>query len=513
MVNISENYSAETPNSLFKLALDAAADGVVITDVNGNIIWVNPAYETLTGYSLQEVTGNNPRLLKSGKQDPSFYKDLWDTISSGNIWHGELWNKRKDQVLYLEEQSITPVQNNEGIVTHYIAIKRDITKQHQLQSQLNQAQRIEAIDKLTAGIAHNFNNKLASILGYAELAVEEAEQYSNEDLIDYLQEISIAGKLARDLIRQMMAFSRNDINEVQSVNVVDVIKESIKILNSTLPSSVKLLTQLDNVPTVSVNPVSLHQMILNLVINSAEAIDGEGVITISVHKERITDKTCSSCHENVDGHFIALSIHDTGKGIGLKNMENIFLPFFTTREREGSTGMGLSALHGMLHDQQGHIFVESIVGEYTEFKLLLPEEDLSISDDLTNKIDQKVEQKIDKKIHILIVDDEASVANVLAEIIRHYNYDVTVETNSKNALINFSKNPDIYDLIITDKDMPDLTGIDLAKSVTDIKTNVPVILITGYNKDSISEDLDSIKVVLSKPFETEELIDNIKKLI
>jgi len=503
----------EAPISLFKLALEAAADAVVITDTKGSVVWVNPAFEVLTGYLMQDVKGQNPRLLKSGKQNSSYYKNLWETISVGQVWSGELWNKRKDGSVYLEEQSITPVKNDAGKITHFIGIKRDISKQYKLQNQLNMAQRIEAIANLTAGVAHNFNNKLASILGYAELAVEEAEQYSNEDLIDYLQEISVAGKLARDLVRQMMAFSQNDINEIQSIDLVDVIKESIKVLSSTLPSAVKIFTKLDNVPKVNVDPVRLHQMILSLVVNSSEAMDGKGVVTIGVNKQSIKDTICNSCHENIKGSFIVLYIHDTGKGIQEKDMEKLFLPFFTTRESEGGTGMGLSALHGMLHDQQGHVLVDSVAGQYTEFKLLFPEKEQVINDAQINVSDQKIKQTADREKHIMIVDDEEPVANVLSEIIRHYDYKVTVETNSKKALIKFSNNPDIYDLIITDKDMPHLTGVELASSINSINKNVPVILITGYNKDSISENADGIKMILSKPFETTELIESIRKLV
>ena len=230
------------------------------------------------------------------------------------------------------------------------------------------------------------------------------------------------------------------------------------------------------------------------------------VMTEEEFVEEVTDKICSSCHKNMNGDFMTLSIHDNGKGIDSKDIENIFLPFFTTREREGGTGMGLSVLHGLLHDQQGHVLVDSIAGQYTEFKLLLAEEKLVIRD-------QEINQKVGRNIHIMIVDDEVPVGNVLAEILKHYDFEVTVETDSKQALINFNKHPDRYDLIITDKEMPNLTGIELAKLINDIKNNVPVILITGYGKDSVNENVESIKAILSKPFETMELIGNIRKLI
>ncbi|RDH85700.1 MAG: hypothetical protein DIZ80_01885 [endosymbiont of Galathealinum brachiosum] len=509
------NTENEESIDLFKQALEATADGVVITHGNGNILWVNHAYERLTGYSLSEVKGVNPRILKSGKQDPVFYKDLWSTISSGKVWNGELWNKRKDHSLYLEEQSITPVLNESGAVTHYIAIKRDVTNQFQLQNQLNKAQRIEAIGNLTAGVAHNFNNKLASILGYAELANEEVQQYSNEELIDYLNEIMVAGKLARDLVRQMMSFSRNDIHEIKSVQLSEVIKSTVKILSSTLPSSVKILTQLHDVPDVSVDPVRMHQMILSLAVNSSDAMDGKGVIIIGVYEESVKSEMCNSCHETFYGDYVVLTVQDTGKGISSEDIEKIFLPFFTTRQNEGGTGMGLSALHGMIHDQKGHVQVESTLGQSTELKLYLP-----VAHTATGNIEVNTEESqnaIDKNvkehISIMVVDDEASVANVLAEILRHYGYYIEVETNSKSALIKFSENPSKYDLLITDKEMPHLDGIELSRLVSDINKSVPVLLMSGHSSEKDEHYSENIKTVLTKPFETTELIEVIKNII
>lgn len=245
--------------SLFKLALEAADDGVVITDINGFIQWVNPAYENMTGYSLDEVRGKHTRILKSGKQDSAFYKKLWGTISAGNVWKGELWNKRKDDTTYLEQQSITPFQDGIGKIAHYIAIKRDITNQHNLINQLNMARRMDAIVQLTAGVAHNFNNKLATILGNVELVHEEAEQYSNEYLDDCLQEISIAAKDARDLVVSMMAFSHDDVNEIKPVDLLPAMNEITKSISNSLPLDVKLTTQFSVVPEVNVDPVRLYQ--------------------------------------------------------------------------------------------------------------------------------------------------------------------------------------------------------------------------------------------------------------
>jgi PAS domain S-box-containing protein len=511
MNDMHKDVDTDEPVELFKKALEATADGVVITDINGSIIWVNNAYESLTGYTLAEVKGKNLRLLKSGKQDPSFYRELWDTISAGRVWHGELWNKRKDSELYLEEQSITPVKDDNGDIVRFIAIKRNITNQYKLQNQLSKAQRIEAIAKLTAGVAHNFNNKLASILGYVELSLEEAEQYSNEDLTDYLQEITIAGKLARDLVRQMMAFSRNDVNDIQSVDLVDIIKNTIKIISSTLPSSIKTISQLKETPAIHGDPIMLHQMLVSLVVNSSDAMDGDGVITFGLDTAVIENEICNSCNETVNGEYVVLSVSDTGKGIKASDIDNIFIPFYTTHEFEGGTGMGLSAFHGMLHDQKGHVVVESVVGEYTTFKLYFP---ICVDTNDVQTTGVSNSSSLDpNSTCILIVDDEEPVANVLAEILRHYNYEVVVETNSKSALKLYSNNPNKFDLILTDKDMPYIDGFEFSNSIFEINKEVPIILMTGHDIVLLNYNSNNIKMTLTKPFETTELIKAIKNIL
>lgn len=509
------SFGAES--DLFKQALEAAADAVVITDKKGDIIWVNQAFETLTGYTADEVLEKNPRLLKSNKQAPGFYKDLWSTISAGQVWHGELWNRRKNSEMYLEGQSITPVKNSAGKITHYIAIKRNITNQYQLQNQLNMAQRIEAIGKLTGGVAHNFNNKLATILGYAELASEEAEQYSNFELTDYLKEISIAGKLARDLVRQMMAFSRNDINKIELVDLSEVIKSTVKILSSTLPSSIKIMTRIQNLPMLRADPIRLHQILLSLAINASEAMNCRGVIIIGSHTEQVNDCTCHSCNQSFSGEYVVITIHDAGKGIKLGDIEKIFFPFFTTKEFEGGTGMGLAALHGMLHDQHGHVVVDSKVGEFTLFNIYLPVDEKSniFQEKHDDYIDshKNTDHKLTKPCHILVVDDELAVANVLAELLRNMGYEVSVETNSKKAMALYFDDYKKFNLIITDNSMPFMTGIELSEAIYEVNKQCPVILMTGSISESIDYKPSNIKAILTKPFETIELNTLIKSII
>lgn len=504
----NKKYNDEMPD-LFESALSSINDGVFITDANGNIKWVNHAFEAYTGYSIDELINKNISILKSDKHSPEFYKTLWDTILRENCWKGEIWNKRKDGVLFLEEQSITPVKDHNSCITHFIAINRDITEQKKMYVQVNNARRIEAIGQLTAGVAHNFNNKLASVLGFADLALDEIKQYDNDELNDSINEIITAGKFARDLVKQMMAFSITTPSDPKPVDLHLAISQAVKTISSTLPAEVQVLTKLNSVPLVVVDPVRLHQMLISLAVNAYEAMSNKGELVFSSGISSFDENHCNSCHDVISGEYVFVSIRDTGKGILDKDFENIFMPFFTTRQYDGGTGMGLSALHGMLHDMGGHVLVDSVVGEFTEFKLLFPVPGMA-EDNLTEINDSDIKHdKFKKIVNILIVDDDESIVNFMFELLSLNNYQVTRETSSNKALKIFSDAPHEFDLLITDQSMPQLSGTELVKLIHEIRYDLPVILMTGYGESKFSSESENIHSILSKPFETEELLKKI----
>ncbi len=495
---------------LLMTALAATTDGIVITDREGNIEWINSAYEKLTGYKLDEIKGENHRFLSSGKQGAAFYKSLWETILSGNTWRGELWNKNRQGKIYFEEQSITPVKNAKGEVTHFVAIKRNVTEQHHLQKQVNIARRIDAVSQLTAGVAHNFNNKLASILGFADLALEDVKQYNNSDLEDSLSEIIIAGKKARDLVRQMMAFSVTEPSKPKNIDIALVIQDVAKFMMSTLPASISVQVDMPDELFVNIDPVRLHQMLMNLTLNASEAMQGQGNLLIQVRTQSLNNGHCSSCHAVLSGEFIAISVRDNGHGIKPEDMENIFIPFYSTRLEKGNVGMGLPALHGVLHDMQGHLIVDSKVGQYTEVTLFIPTTNVAEKPS-TAETDGKdfVVQPNNTQKHILLVDDEVSVVNFMSEMLKLNGFEVTSMTDSKAALKAISQLPDEYDLLITDISMPQLSGTELVRLVRDIRHNMPVILMSGYDDSNYQNEELGNSEILAKPFETKTLLQKV----
>lgn len=502
---------------LLSSALNATAEGIVITDDRGIMQWVNQAYTELTGYTFEEIVGKHTRILKSGKQEPEFYDQLWQTIRAGKVWYGELWNRRKDCSLFLEEQSITPVVGDDGKIRHYIAVKRDITERFEIQKKLQQAYKMEVIGQLTAGIAHNFNNKLATIMGYTELLSEQLVQYEDPELLTQLDEIHTASTAARDLIREMISFSNSNVGEHQSLQIVPVIKESLKILTSALPASITLSTKFsDELSQVRIDPVQIHQMIMALCLNARDAMQDNGVLSIETHHRHIVDKSCNACHKSFSGEYIELCINDTGHGITTADMEHIFEPFFTTRGLARNTGMGLSMLHGMLHEQGGHVLVESMPGKGARFRLLFPAIDPSIDahDDETDNFSKAVRQS--SAAHILVVDDEVSFAKFIRELLESHDYTVTVLHDGKAALALFKNDPDAFDLLITDQTMPGLVGSRLIKAMHAINPKIPVILMSGHNDPiDANEPVDELmpQVRLLKPFSNIKIVNEVENLL
>jgi len=516
-MTLTENKSIYLDNipNLSKAILYGLAEGVAVADDAGLIKWVNPAYENLTGYSLTELLDNKTNIIHSENSTSGDLSHLRDSISKRNLWKSENWNKRKNGTDYFEEKSITPVKDENGVIKHYIATIRDITNQKKTTEQIDNAKRIEAIGQLTAGVAHNFNNKLASILGFSDLLLDEIQQYKNADIEDSINEIIIAGKSARDLVKQMMAFSVTTYSEAKPVDLNLSISQAVKIITSTLPAEINVLMELNEVPQVVIDPVRFHQMLVSLAVNASDAMHQQGQLTFSLSQVHLDAVNCNSCHDVISGNYVSVSVKDTGKGISAQNIENIFLPFFTTRQDVAGTGMGLSALHGLLHDMQGHVLVESVLGKYTEFKLLLP---IPISIQAQTEVNDEVIEQIGSSVikrniqHILLIDDDASVANFMYELLSLHGYLVTKETDSNAAYTLFLNDPNKYDLVITDQSMPNLSGTELIKIIQENRKDLPIILMTGYGEDNFNSEFVKIHSILTKPFDSKSLLAIIEEI-
>lgn len=426
--------------------------------------------------------------------------------------------------------SFVPITDEFGEVSKVMSMTQDITERKQteqerikLEAQLFQAQKMEAVGQLTGGIAHDFNNILQSILGYSSLAQDKLkDDQQDSKLAAYLKEITHGGERARDLITQLLTYSRTDERDVGVQSLRPLVEHALKLLRPMLPSSIDIQTRLpDKIPDVRIDPTKFDQILMNLCINARDAIAGSGRIEIELFRSHCDGEVCNSCHETILGQFVTLTVKDSGSGMPDFIKSQVFDPFFTTKEVGRGSGMGLSMVHGILHQCGGHVQISSTHGEGTTFHLMFP----VVSDEQTRTA-KKIESRQVKQEHeyqrkhnnhavIMVVDDEASVASYVAELLEVNGYEVIAFSSSEIALATIKQKPESVDLIITDQTMPAMTGLELAHEVKLLCSDIPIILMSGYNEqiDKMSAEKSVVDAFFKKPIDVELLLKEINELL
>ncbi|MBK6657537.1 MAG: PAS domain-containing protein [Proteobacteria bacterium] len=410
---------------------------------------------------------------------------------------------------WIEARGRTNGHSLYGIVIDVTARKLAELERDRLHQQLQQAQKMESIGLLTGGIAHDFNNILASILGYSGLALQRFADRVPEKMVDYLKEVQTAGARARDLVAQMLAFSRGESGELVSMKIDLVLEQTIKMLRPTLPATIEIKTAVEGVlPEVMADPVQLQQVVLNLSINARDAMAGSGSIEMSLGRRHITNGHCASCHHAFDGEFVVLGVADDGPGIPETTQARIFEPFFSTKASGRGTGMGLAMVHGIVHRHQGHILVETAPDAGCKFEILLPLEQPQLKSDVGSEPVDIASYEASRPTEVLVVDDERAVASFVGELLELNGYTVTVETDPSHAWELFASAPERFNLLVTDQTMPRLTGAQLAARVMGVRADLPVVLMTGYSAtiDERKARELGIRTYLRKPVRGDELL-------
>ncbi|MCF8109160.1 MAG: PAS domain S-box protein [Desulfohalobiaceae bacterium] len=506
----TEQRKAEAERLRLISAIEQAAEIFVITDTNGSIQYVNPAFERVTGYQRDEALGRNPRILKSGEQDEAFYKQLWQTICSGRTWQGRMTNKKKDGSLYVEEATISPVLDADGNIVNYIAVKRDITEERQTEERLRQAQKMEAIGTLAGGIAHDFNNILYPLMGYTEMLKSDVPEDS--PLQNHIDEILQASLRARDLVKQILSFSRQGEQELKPITLQPVIKEALKLLRSSIPTTIDIQDTIHpDCGPVLADPIQIHQIVMNLATNAYHAMeDSGGTLQVDLQEVRLASGQ-APLPALPTGSYARLGVADTGIGIEKNALGKIFDPYYTTKKRGKGTGLGLSVVQGIIQSCSGDILVQSEPGAGTCVQVFLP-----VIEHEAETTSFEAQQGLQGGTEsILLIDDETTIVKLLELMLQRLGYTLTTRSGSLEALETFKADPDAFDLVITDMTMPHMTGLQLAEALKAIRPDIPVILCTGFS-EQINEEKSrefGIEGFVMKPIIKKDIAAVIRKVL
>jgi PAS domain S-box-containing protein len=488
---------------------------ILITDLKGNIEYVNPRFTEVTGYSLAEVSGKNPRLLKSGEPPAATYRELWDTITSGEAWRGEFHNKKKNGDLYWENAFICPIKNEAGETTHYLGLKEDITERKELQEQLFQVQKMESIGTLAGGIAHDFNNILTVIAGHSDMALSKLDKshpvYSN------LSVIHSAGEKAENLIRQILAFSRKQIYLPQIVNINQVITNMENMLLRLIGEDIRIeMTLSPTVPAINADPSQIERIFVNLVVNARDAINqkteraSEKKITVETGVSLLDDNYAKTHIGAKKGLHVFFSVSDNGSGISEENKKKIFEPFFTTKKN--GTGLGLATVYGIVKQNDANIFLYTEFGKGTTFKIYWPassEKLPAASHEPFDVTDLRGHEKV------LLAEDDPDVADLAFKVLQAAGYQVWVAQNGKRALDLVVQNNFKPDLLVTDLIMPGMNGKELAEKVREKLPGIRILFSSGYTDNHLVHDgqLDTKIDFLQKPYSVIVLLKKVREVL
>ena len=514
--DITKRRKMEAELRKLSAAIEQSADAVVITDTNGIIEYVNPAFESSTGYSREEALGQNPRILKSGKHPDAFYTQIWEMLANGKVWQGRMINKRKEGTFYTEEVTFSPVTDVSGKVVNYVAVKHDVTDELEMEAHFQQVQKMDAVGRLAGGVAHDFNNILQTILGFSGILLEEMEP--GTDQYADVEEISHAARRAGELTQQLLIFSRKqDMVEYTKQDLNEIVKRSERMMRRLLGEQVQFVLKLQpSLKSVRVDASQIEQILLNLFVNARDAMPDGGDLVVITSLSSVDEEHATSAGGDHTGEYACLTVSDTGCGIDEDVQKHLFEPFFTTKEVGKGTGLGLSVVYGIVEQHGGWIEVSSELGEGSTFNVYLPvcEQDDS-GDPLYETHDELPKWLGGGGEEILVVEDDPVVRDLIVRILANASYRVESAENATQALQRWEKHENGFDLLYCDIVLPDQSGFELADEFRRHNGNLPVVLCSGYstNPKQLDQARNAGFQFLEKPVSAVKLLRTVRELL
>jgi PAS domain S-box-containing protein len=509
--DISALKAAEEERVRLIAAIEQSGESVVITDHIGKIMYANTGFGSINDYASAEARGKNYfDILTGDGRDTGFKKRLVDILGKGSIWKDHFTREKKDGSSYELDVSISPVRDHAGKVINYSIIERDVTREAVLEQHLRQQQKMEALGTLAGGIAHDFNNILMPIIINTELSLYDTPQAS--PIKQYLNTALQAAQRGQELVKQITAFSRRREQERSPIKITPVVKETLKFLKTTAPQGIEIREHFAaESGMILADPTQIHQVLMNLCSNAVHAMRAKGgVLEVSLGDVEVDVYMFAKHRDLKPGPYLKLTVSDTGSGMDQETAKRIFDPFFTTKKPGEGTGMGLAVVHGIVKRHEGSIITDSEPGKGSTFHVYFPR----------IEGEPRAERAEPEAIpmgteRILFVDDEEAQARSGWHLLERLGYDVTTSTDSLEALETFRAQPDAFDLVITDQRMPGLTGMQLAAELMQIRSDISIILCTGFSEvvDGNKAKAGGIREFMMKPFSARQLAETIRRVL
>ncbi|MGB9080912.1 MAG: PAS domain S-box protein, partial [Desulfuromonadaceae bacterium] len=509
---LTERKRAEEHLRKLSVAVEQSPASIVITDTSGIIEYVNPHFTQLTGYAFDEAVGRNPSILKTGQTGSEEYRQMWETILAGGVWHGEFHNRKKNGDLFWEQALIAPIRDNSHAITHFIAIKEDITERKELEGQLRHAQKMDAIGQLAGGIAHDFSNILTAIVGYA--SIMQLKLPDDSPIKKYAGQIIITAERGTTLTQGLLAYSRKQESNPVVVDLNEIITRVHQLLLRLISEDIHLEINLDPQGwLVLADSGQIEQVLMNLSTNARDALPHGGSIVITTEAVTIDSDFVLSRGFGRPGRYALLTFADDGEGMDAGIAGHIFEPFYTTKEPGKGAGLGLSIVYGIIKKHKGYIDFHSSADRGTIFQIYLPLLD-SVPAEAEEKV-QEMEGNVRGGDHILLAEDDETTRLLGREILEEFGYSVVVAVDGEDALEKFREQGERIGLVIIDVIMPKMNGREVYDAIRGIAPNMRILFCSGYARDVVVSQggLEEGMNYLPKPFTPKELLLKIREVL
>jgi len=508
--DISERRQKEKEIAQLALAIGQIDEGLVLTDSEGIIQYVNDSFEKMISLSRDKLIGQPLKKLRRGSVAYENDLNFSSSLPKKNPWKGKIIRGKTSSPAYQADVSLYPMKDANGNLTNYIYIERDITHEMKLQDKFIEMQKMEALGTLSGGIAHDFNNILMPIIVNSEMLLWDLKSADPEHA--YLTQILDAARRGKELVKQIVSYSRESAVDKKTIDLVALTQESLNFLKASLPSFVKLDFEIKvNEGKIDGNPSQIQQVLMNLCTNAADAIGTiGGNIKISLSEVEFKTKEMLPERRMKAGPYLCLSVADSGPGIDPDILDKIFDPFFSTKDPGKGSGMGLSVARKIIFDHNGTITIDNQPKKGATFHVYLPCSDGSFSE-----AEKKSDFLQGGSERILLVDDESVLVQSIKNMLEKMGYAVLGITSSQEALSVFKSQPNDFDLVISDQTMPDLSGVQLAQEISRIRPSTPLVLMTGFGETCSPEESKKLGIdaYLIKPVSTKKLTTIIRRVL